>query len=68
MRKVVIFIALFGMFIQVQAQNIKVLKVEQVKKTVNYSEEVENPPYAEAIKFIKTYKENDLILNKLYNL
>ena len=62
MRKVVIFIALFGMFIQVQAQNIKVLKVEQVKKTVNYSEEVENPPYAEAIKFIKTYKENDLSL------
>jgi hypothetical protein len=60
MKKVVIFIVLFGVFTQIQAQNIKVYKVEQRKYASEYYGERVKTSYIEGVEFIKDYNVKKL--------
>ena len=62
MKRIIFLIALLLVFTRVQAQYIKVHKVKQVQRTEVYDEEVENPPYVQALKFVKEYEDGDLAL------
>lgn len=62
MKRIIFLITLLLAFTQVQAQYVKVHKVKQVQRTEVYDEEVENPPYVQALKFVKEYEEGDLAL------